>query len=178
MRADTLWNKHSNQLRHFIYLRVRDKTVTDDLLHNVYLKMVSGMDRLRDRRKVKSWLYQVTRNVIIDYYRSQKNTIPLSRDVKVPSHSSRPDAWSLISECVQPFINKLPATYREALTLSDIKGFSEKQVAAKLGLSLPAAKSRIQRGRKKLKEQFDNCCIFELGPRKASIRSDTFSKEC
>lgn len=58
-------------------------------------------------------------------------------------------------------IAQLPETYREAVELYELKGDAQKKIADKLGISLSGAKSRVQRGREKLKSLLFDCCTFE-----------------
>lgn len=68
-----------------------------------------------------------------------------------------------IGQCLRPMLDCLPVKYREAMILSELEGFSQQAVADQLGLSLSGTKSRIQRGRTKLKEILLNCCNMEVG---------------
>ena len=54
-------------------------------------------------------------------------------------------------------------TYRLPLVLSEIEGLTQKEVATRLGLSLSGAKSRVQRGREKLRQRLYECCDIETG---------------
>ena len=170
-----VWQEHQERLAFFIRSRISNRCDADDVLQDVFLKVEAAQASLRDRTKIRSWIYQVTRNTIVDYYRRHGKTVELPEDL--PAMKKEKNAWALISRCVRPFIEKLPPLYREALLLSEIKGLTHAQVAKKLGISLPSAKARVLRGRLKLRKQFDDCCIFECGPRKAQIHSDTFCKE-
>lgn len=60
------------------------------------------------------------------------------------------------------FFQQLPDKYREALQLTEIQGYSQKQMSELLDLSFSGAKSRVQRGRVKLREMLEACCRFEL----------------
>ena len=62
-------------------------------------------------------------------------------------------------------MNALPERYRVPLLLSELEGLPQKEVAKRLGLSLSAAKSRVQRGRERLKDIFSECCRFEIDGR-------------
>ncbi len=170
-----VWKEHQEKLAFFIRGRISSRCDADDVLQDVYVKVNAGQKSLRDRTKIRSWIYQIARNAIVDYYRSHKKTVELPEDF--PAFKKEKDAWTLISRCVRPFIEELPPLYREALLLSEIQGLDHAQVAKKLKISLAGAKARIQRGQKKLKKKFDDCCIFECGPRGAQIHSDTFCKE-
>ena len=177
MKSDVreIWLEHRQKLLLFIRSRVSNGCDAEDVLHDVFLKVHAGHASLRDRTKIRSWIYQVTRNAIVDYYRSRKRMEELPEDLKAPVKEE--NAWARISSCVRPFIEKLPPLYRDPLLLSEIEGLDHKQVAKRLKIPLATAKSRILRGKQKLKKKFDDCCIFECGPRGAQIHSDTFRKE-
>jgi RNA polymerase sigma-70 factor (ECF subfamily) len=55
-------------------------------------------------------------------------------------------------------IERLPDTYRDAVRLSEIEGVPQRDVAQRLGVSLSGAKSRVQRGRERLRELVGACC--------------------
>ena len=170
-----VWQEHQKKLFLFIRGCISNECDAKDLLQEIFLRMETRGNSVRDRRKIVSWLYQVTRNSVVDYYRGRGKAVELPDNLPAPKKEK--NAWAQISRCVGPFIDKLPPLYREALRLSEIKGLTHAQVAKKLKISLPSAKARILRGKQKLKKQFDDCCIFECGPRKAEIHSDTFAKE-
>jgi RNA polymerase sigma-70 factor (ECF subfamily) len=71
--------------------------------------------------------------------------------------SSKLDA----SAWVEPLISLLPKEYAIPLRLSDIEGLKQQEVAKRLGLSLSATKSRVQRARKLLKQKFEECGVIE-----------------
>ncbi|RMG58329.1 MAG: sigma-70 family RNA polymerase sigma factor [Bacteroidetes bacterium] len=74
------------------------------------------------------------------------------------SETEDPDLTTRFSACIRPMIEGLPEPYREALWLSEMEGLSQKELAARLGISYSGAKSRVQRGREKLKAQILACC--------------------
>jgi RNA polymerase sigma-70 factor (ECF subfamily) len=63
------------------------------------------------------------------------------------------------------FVAALPSPYREAITLTELQGMTQKEAAAMLGISLSGMKSRVQRGRKQLQELLQACCEIALDPR-------------
>jgi len=65
--------------------------------------------------------------------------------------------------CLQPLIAELPEIYRFALVLSEIEGLPQRKVADHLGVSLSGTKSRVQRGKEKLRERLLECCNIETG---------------
>ena len=64
-----------------------------------------------------------------------------------------------------PFVARLPSPYREALTLTEIEGLTQRAAADLLGVSLSGMKSRVQRGREKLRELLEACCRIGLDAR-------------
>jgi RNA polymerase sigma-70 factor (ECF subfamily) len=59
-------------------------------------------------------------------------------------------------------IEELPDEYQVALRLTELEGLTQQELAARTGLSLSGAKSRVQRGRKMLREMLLACCHFEF----------------
>jgi RNA polymerase sigma-70 factor (ECF subfamily) len=75
-------------------------------------------------------------------------------------------------------VNALPETYRLPLLLSELEGLPQKEVARRLGLSLSAAKSRVQRGRERLKGVFAECCHVETDHRGSLTSYQRKKGEC
>jgi RNA polymerase sigma-70 factor (ECF subfamily) len=162
--TEKIWKEYHDNLRRFIQMRVSDKSVADDVLQEVFVKIHSGLNTLKDDARLQSWLYQVTRNTIVDYYRSPRPTEELPENVYF-SETEDGKVLSELAHCMRPMIDVLPEPYRQAIILSEIEGLTQKQISERLGLSLSGAKSRVQRGRLKLKEMLLDCCHFEFDRR-------------
>ncbi len=160
--TELIWNEYHNKLHRFIQSRVTDASIAEDILQEVIIKVHSRIDTLKDDNKIQNWLYQIARNTIIDYYRSQKQTQELPETLTNPEQNPIDKARQEIGTCLLPFIESLPENYRQTLTLSEMEGLTQKAVAAKQGLSLSAAKARVQRGRAMMKKMLLECCRFEL----------------
>lgn len=158
---DQIWHEYHTSLLSFIRRRVDVDDLAEDILQDVFIKAHSRLDTLAQADRVQSWIYQIARNTIIDYYRTRKSTEPLLDDVAEWSEQDDQE-WQELGKCVAPMIEMLPSDYRDALILSEIDGLPLKEVAKRLNLSLPGAKSRVQRGRVKLKKVFLDCCHFEF----------------
>jgi len=164
MDIETLWKEYHASLRRFIQKRVSEESAADDLLQDVFLKVHSKIDTLKESRRVRSWLYQIARNTIIDYYRSRK---PMEELPEGLSQSEKDDRRALkdLAGCVRPMIETLSEPYRGALVLSELEGLAQKEIGEKQEISLAGAKSRIRRGRRKLKELMLECCHYEFDRR-------------
>jgi RNA polymerase sigma-70 factor, ECF subfamily len=161
---DQIYNEYHRGLLGFIRRRVDDPSLAEDLLQDVFVKAHSRLDTLANRSRIQAWIYQIARNTIIDHHRTRKIVDPLPEDMAQPSMRSR-EEYQELSRCVLPMMSLLPEEYRQALILSDLEGLPLKEVAERLNLSLPGAKSRVQRGRERLKRIFLDCCRFEFDVR-------------
>jgi RNA polymerase sigma-70 factor (ECF subfamily) len=140
---------------------VREDDAVDDILQDVFLKASENLHSLKSRGSVAAWLYRISANAIVDHYRSRKPWEELPVDVVAPE--SERDYVAELATCIQPLIADLPETYRTALVLSEIEGAPQREVADRLSLSLSGAKSRVQRGREKLRQRLLDCCDIETG---------------
>ena len=165
--TERVWETFHAPLQQFIRLRVSDDATAEDLLQDVFLNIHQHVDTLRDVKRLESWIYQVTRNAIIDYYCSIRTTTTLEEPEVLQLAEDLPDE-DVISELfpsVRAMVRSLPAQDRQALILTEYQGLTQKELAERLGLSLSGAKSRVQRARAKLKQQLLACCHFELDRR-------------
>jgi RNA polymerase sigma-70 factor (ECF subfamily) len=126
---------------------------------------------LRNREVLGAWLYRVVRNVIADRYRARRRLgEPPNEDDLVADNDGMPrDVKAERAVCVAPFVARLPSPYREAVTVVDIEGLSLKDAAAMVGISTTAMKSRVQRGRARLRELFECCCELDLDVRRRVV---------
>lgn len=139
-----------------------DDAAAEDILQNVFLKMHTGLVSLKDETKLKSWLYRITRNSVIDYLRLQKPTVEVPESLAQPEPDPGETVMQELSACLRPMIQMLPEKYREAVTLSELEGLKQKEVARLQGTTLSGAKSRIQRGRALLEKMMAECCRLEF----------------
>ena len=167
MTTELVWEAFHTPLQQFIRRRVSDEATAEDVLQDVFLKIHQHMETLRDVKKLESWIYQITRNAIIDSYRSSRPTIPLEAEevLDLPEELPSDDVVSELLPSVRAMVKSLPEVDRQALVLTEYQGLTQKELSERLGLSFSGAKSRVQRAREKLKQQLLECCHFELDRR-------------
>jgi RNA polymerase sigma-70 factor, ECF subfamily len=159
---EQLYNKLGSQLKYFIGKRVNDPMITEDILHDVFIKIHNNIGTVKDESKIESWIYQITRNAIIDYYRINKNHSELEEElIPVEESEEENDSHRNASIGLTEFIQDLPKIYRDAILFTEFEGLTQKQLAERLGISLTGAKSRVQRARIMLKDLLFQCCHFE-----------------
>ena len=157
------WKNLSEKLYKFIHRKIKDKEIAKDILQDVLLKILEKKDTMKNSDNYEGWIFQITRNLLIDYYRKNNRNIDLSLLLHSnESNSNLSDIYERFTASLNEFIKDLPPKYKEPLILSDIQGLNQKVISEKLNLTLSATKSRIQRARKLLKDNFWECSSFEF----------------
>lgn len=150
-----IWKDLHQELQKFIFFKVKNKQISEDILQDVFLKIQLNVHNLKDSSKLTSWVYQITRNIILDHFRKDNNLFSLeSIDIVDADNDVN---FSKLSDCINSKINNLPNKYKEALLLTILKDFSQIELAEYLGISYSGAKSRVQRGKEKVKTLVLNC---------------------
>lgn len=154
-----VWQEWQSALRQYISRRVREPADVDDLLQEIFLKVEANLSKLREPGRIAGWLYRIADNAVADYYRAQRRWEEVPEELPAPEEPR--DTTAELAACLRPMINALPEVYRHAVQLSEIEGLTQKAVAQKLGITHSGAKSRVQRGREKLRAMMLACCHIE-----------------
>jgi RNA polymerase sigma-70 factor, ECF subfamily len=164
MQLGEIYADFRKSLLAFIRGRVSSGEDAEDILQDVFFKISSSLEKLSDDQKLNSWVYSITRNSIIDYYRAGAKRSKISTWVvseEILSGQPTPDTTKGLDLCMTSLISLLPKNYREILIDAEINGVSQKDLAHKYEMAYPSMRSRVQRGRTKLKQLFRNCCHIE-----------------
>jgi RNA polymerase sigma-70 factor (ECF subfamily) len=179
--AQGAWQILSQQLRPFIARRVSAAADVDDVLQDVFLRMHRSLPSLRDGERFGPWAYQVTRSAIADHHRSAARQERLEDAAGLAAPSSpasssdaEPEgaAERELAAYMAPLVAMLPSPYREALVLTELEGMTQKAAAELLGISLSGMKTRVQRGRVRLRALLESCCEIALDARGRVIACD------
>jgi RNA polymerase sigma-70 factor (ECF subfamily) len=161
-----------SELRHtllgFIKTKVNNQEDAEDILQNVFIKVMGNIDDLSESQKLQSWIYAITRNSIIDYYRANAKKKDLSYDEGLNenfSEQENPDTTKGLDCCLIGFVNQLPGEYRDIIIDVEINGIKQKELAEKYNLAYPTIRSRVQRGRERLKQILLDCCHIKWDSR-------------
>jgi len=157
MTTQHVWKEYAEALRRFIFSYVKNEHATNDLLQDTFLKIHTKLHSLQQEEKLKSWVFAIAKNTLLDYFKKNKQTFEVAdfetaSFVSLESHTEK--------DCLLGILKNLPKKYRDPLFLSDIKGMKQAAIATQLNLPLATVKSQIQRARVKIKEGFIACCGF------------------
>lgn len=153
------WKDLAARLRPFVARRVPPSDI-DDVVQDVFVRMQRGLGALRNDDRFGPWIYQVARSAIVDHQRSRARH-PLAGGDPPELADDREEentTEQMLAAYIAPFIATLASPYREALTLTELEGHTQKDAAARLGISLSGMKSRVQRGRDQLRAILDREC--------------------
>jgi RNA polymerase sigma-70 factor, ECF subfamily len=155
------------QLRPFVARRVPASEV-DDVLQDVFVRVQRSLGGLRDEERLVSWLYRVARSAVQESLRQRARHPLASAEYDEPAAvdpESSVACESGLAAFAAAAVTRLPDPYRQALTLTELEGMSQLAAAKQLGISPSGMKSRVQRGREKLREILDASCNIALDVR-------------
>ena len=161
---DRLVKKYQSPVRRFfLHLTCGDEALSDDLAQETFIKAYTGLGGFSGLSNFSTWLYRVTMNTCLDELRRKKNKQTTSLDGLLDAGWSpadnydTPERHAVNSERrreIRRIITELPEDMRAAVVLRDIQGFSYDEIAVMLDANVGTIKSRISRGREKLREKF------------------------
>ena len=164
---------HPLILRYLV--RIAGPDAAEDLAQDVFDKVNRGLRGFGGKSKLSTWIYRIATNAAIDRSRSaaykhaqaqiviedgaDRNQHRALKERATPS----PDQMVIqkeMNDCINEYIDHLPADYKTIIVLSELEGLSNKEVAEVLDISLENAKVRLHRARTKLKAVLNEACEF------------------
>lgn len=158
--VNKLYNELGNQLRAFIYKHIKNDHDTDDIFQDVFIKIHNKIVSLKDRDKLNSWVYQITRNTIIDFKRKKQSDDLIGEIPDLGSIGNESD--EMLSQGLLIIINTLPQIYKDVLILSIYENLKYSEISERLNIVVSTVKTRIFRARKLFRDKILEFCHFEL----------------
>ncbi|KQC29934.1 sigma-70 family RNA polymerase sigma factor [Flagellimonas eckloniae] len=153
---NAIWIDLNEELYKFILGKVKDEQTSKDIHQEVFIKIQTKIHQLKHTSKLTSWVYQITRNTIIDYFRKVNNNISIS-DLEIPETEADNFDYSNLTNCINQKIESLSAAHKEAIILTSFKNYSQKELAEHLKISYSGTKSRVQKAKEILRENILDC---------------------
>jgi RNA polymerase sigma-70 factor (ECF subfamily) len=176
---DLILHRHAAGVLRFIMKMVRvQSTQAEDLLQDVFLKVIEGRKKYNSNRKFTTWLYSIARNHCIDYFRVEEHRrhisldIPLSDEEQdgavildlVRSRESNQEERAIdkqTQELLNVAVAGLRKEYKEVFLLREIEEFSLNEIAEIAGVPLSTVKSRLRYAYRDIREVFIKAGYFE-----------------
>ena len=150
-----LINRHQQRLFSFIYSKVKDKDITEDVFQDTFIKVIKTLKKgkYNEEGKFLPWVMRIAHNLVIDYFR-KSNRMPAFRNTdefdifSVLGDGSLNAEKQLIQEQifsdVKDLINELPEEQKEVLVMRIYKDMSFKEISENTGVSINTALGRMR----------------------------------
>lgn len=140
-----VWEAYGPSLYRFCLLQMKSQADAEDVLQDVLIKRLYQAPRFKSPEHERNWLFQVAMNLCRDEWRrSRRSELPLEAAANVPMP---PAELSLLEQAAD-----LPEKQRTALHLYYYEGYSVREIARLLGVTVPTIKMRLKRGREALRK--------------------------
>ena len=147
----------------------------EDLAQEVFIRAAKAYDGFRHEAKIETWLYRIATHVAVDRLRGTalRRETMLGEELGEVAEDGREAGSTLeektlrraANECIRNVIYGLPENYRTPLILSELEGFTNREIAEILEVSLDTVKIRLHRAKDKLKKALLDACQFSRDER-------------
>ena len=158
---ETLMTQHEGRMYAVALRMCSNREDAQDCVQEAMIRAYRSMDSFKGQASFSTWIYRVTMNACLDELRRRKARYASSLDNMIEGGWSpaddreTPEQQAVSSEkkrALEKAIKELPDDMRAAIVLRDVQGFSYDQIASILKANVGTIKSRISRGREKLRE--------------------------
>jgi len=162
-----LADRYRNRIYRFIYRMLHNEEVAEDLTQETFLRVFKRANTYKPGSNFSIWLYTIAKNLTFNRVRDEKRQ-PLGVADSVDEHGwdyatkdAGPDPLEMsqreeIRRLVSWGVSQLPSKFKAAVVLRDIEGFEYEQIAKILRCPLGTVKSRVNRGRLRLRELIED----------------------
>ncbi|WP_018615864.1 sigma-70 family RNA polymerase sigma factor [Segetibacter koreensis] len=161
MEIEMLYTDMRSVLLNYIKTKVSNNEDAEDILQDTFIKVALNLNSVKRREKLQSWIYTITRNKITDYYRKRAGLANVTLQEEFAESTPEQEYNDVTKDldcCLMNYLNQLPEEYRDILIDVELNGIKQKDLIDKHGLAYPSIRSRVQRGRDKLKAALLTCC--------------------
>ena len=153
-----LYERYKRPLFGFFYHMNHDKMLSEDLVQNVFTRVIKYKHSFRGDGHFKTWIFHIARNLNIDHYRKNKKTEPielLMEHRKVYEYDDDSQDKELELTKLEKALEMLDDEKKELLTLSKLNNMKYKDIGELYDCTEGAIKVKVFRAMKALKAQFE-----------------------
>ena len=142
-----VYEAYGPALYRFCLIQMKNQADAEDILQDVFCKRLYQAPKFQSPEHERSWLFRVALNLCRDEWRrSRRSELPLEAAEHV---SLPPEELSLLEQAAD-----LPEKQRTALHLYYYEGYTVREIARLLGVTVPTIKMRLKRGREALRKEW------------------------
>lgn len=163
---DELIGRHKSRLYAYLLRLSRDRDAADDLLQEVFIKVIKKLDSYGEREKFSAWLFTVAHHAVMDHFRSgsrrREESLDAAGEESVPLTdilvSREPGPDKLLEEAeraaaLQAAFDRLSADQREIFLMRHYSGLSFKEIADILGVPIGTVLARMSRAMARMRQE-------------------------
>ena len=169
-----IYGEFHPKITHYL-TRLVGANEAEDVAQIVFEKVSNSLSGFKGESKISTWIFRIATNAALDRLKSSsfKRTssgslapVPLQTVENLDlvfNKPTSPDQKIIreeMSECVREFVDRLPTDYRTVLILKELEGFTNKEIAEILQISIDDAKIKLHRARTRLKKELQSGCDF------------------
>ena len=151
--------KHRENLLRYAQKMTSDRSLSEDFVQDIYLKLWQARKSLDKIKNPKAWCLKLLRNRILDHFRSQpyKKTVQLEQFNPSAHLDERQEIdYSLQIKRIEELLKKLPPKQQSCFTLREKEGMTYEEISQIMEISIDQVKINIYRARKKLRTSLES----------------------
>jgi len=156
--------RYKDQLLNFVYHYLRDRIDSEDVIQETFLRVFRNKHMYRNIAKFSTWIYTIASNLAKTELRRRRRRRILSisrmgyedKDYDLPDPERLPDGvvdGGMKEDIIRKEIDDLPSKFKEVIVLRDVQDFSYEEISHILKIPIGTVKSRVNRGRLRLKDK-------------------------
>ncbi len=154
---DVLLSRHKNKVYSYIYFIVKNKEIAEDVFQDTFIRVINTIKqgRYTDNGKFVAWVNRIAHNLIIDYFRHEKNENTVSNNDYAEYdlfNNSKLSEQTIEDQMVKDqvhydirkLVGSLPDNQKEVVMMRYYDGLSFKDIAEKTNVSINTALGRMR----------------------------------
>lgn len=163
---DSFYNKYHHDLYNYVFYMVKNKSLTEDLIQEIYIRVIKSYENFRGESSEKTWLFSIARHVTYDYFRKQQRQRKFKNEAfdwdemakYIPSSDTIPEEVAIQNEQIQAvyqYLDQCTIDQKNVIILRFIQGFTLQETADILNITVSKVKTTQHRGIKTLRKLID-----------------------
>lgn len=143
-----LYERHKQSLYNFFYRRTRVKEISDDLIHETFIRIWKYSHTFKKGHNFKSWVYAISNNLLADHFKKNKHTVRSER-LSEENHAEEKET-TLDNSDLNIMLNKLNTKDQHIVSMYYFAEMSHKEIAEALDITVNSSRIKLSRALKKL----------------------------
>ena len=154
---ETVYRMYAKDLYAVCLSYANDASMAQDMLQEGFMKVFRSIKTFDNKGSFEGWVRRIVVNTAIDHLRREKRILNYVDDDKTSHFADDPSVYKHLDlEHLLSFIRQLPEGARTILNLFAVEGYSHKEIAEKLSISVGTSKSQYNRAKHLLNELITN----------------------